>query len=145
MRASPKGAMKLTRVRAGLALLLLYAAVSDARWSYRAVRGWIDSRHEDSISRDGRRYREIRRVLPARGVVGYVGSAQPDSFTTEDFRRFLLAEYALAPLILINDTTPDLIVGNFPPDSVPSGPPLPGLHVVRDFGQGVWLVRKGRR
>ena len=44
-----------------------------------------------------------------------------EQFGTEDFRRFLLTEYALAPLVLINDTTPDLIVGNFHPDSVPSG------------------------
>jgi hypothetical protein len=136
--------MRLTRVGAGVGLLLLYAAASDARWSYRAVRGWADSRHEDQISRDGDRFREIRQVLPAHGVVGYLSGAQPNTFTTEDFRRFLLAEYALAPLILIHDTTPDLIVGNFPPDSVPSALPERGLRLVRDFGKGVWLVRRAR-
>jgi hypothetical protein len=136
--------MRLTRVGAGVCLLLLYAAVSDARWSYRAVRGWAESRHEDGISRDGDRFREIRQVLPAHGVVGYLSGAQPNTFTTEDFRRFLLAEYALAPLILIHDTTPDLIVGNFPPDSVPSALPERGLRLVRDFGNGIWLVRRAR-
>jgi hypothetical protein len=136
--------MRITRVGAGVVLLCLYAAVSDARWSYRAVRGWADSRHEDRISRDGDRFREIRRALPAHGVVGYISGAQPDTFTTEDFRRFLLAEYALAPLILIHDTTPDLIVGNFPPDSVPSALRERGLSLVRDFGDGVWLIRRAQ-
>ena len=46
---------------------------------------------------------------------------------------------------LINDTTPDLIVGNFHPDSVPAAPPAPDLRLIRDFGDGVWLLRKARR
>lgn len=134
--------MRMTRARAGLALLLLYAAVSDARWSYRAVRGWADARQVDPITRDGRRFDKLRDSLPARGVIGYIGSAQPDTFTTEDFRRFLLAEYALAPRILVHDTIPELVIGNFPADSVPALPPTPNLRVVRDFGHGVWLLRK---
>jgi hypothetical protein len=134
--------MRITRAGAGVVLVLLYAAVSDARWTYRAVRGWLDSRHEDAISRYEQRFHELREALPPRGVVGYVSGAQPDSFTTEDFRRFLLTEYALAPLILINDTTPDLIVGNFPADSLPSTLPADRRRIVRDFGGGVWLIRK---
>ena len=76
-------------------------------------------------------------------MIGYVSGAE--QFGTEEFRRFLLTEYALAPLVLINDTTPDLIVGNFHPDSVPSAPPAPDLRLVRDFGDGVWLLRKADR
>jgi hypothetical protein len=51
----------------------------------------------------------------------------------------------LAPLVQINDTVPELIVGNFTPDSAPSAPPAPDLQPVRDFGGGVWLLRKVRR
>lgn len=134
--------MRMTRTRAGLALLLLYAAVSDARWSYRAVRGWVDSRQVDPITRDEHRFDGLRDSLPARGVIGYIGSAQPDTFTTEDFRRFLLAEYALAPRILVHDTVPELVIANFPADSAPALPPAPSLRVVRDVGHGVWLLRK---
>jgi hypothetical protein len=54
-------------------------------------------------------------------------------------------EYALAPLVLINDTVPELIVGNFTPDSAPSAPPEPDLQLVRDFGDGVWMLHKVRR
>jgi hypothetical protein len=78
-------------------------------------------------------------------VIGYVSGTGPEGFTTEDFRRFLLTEYALAPLVLINDTVPELIVGNFTPDSAPSAPPEPDLQLVRDFGDGVWMLHKVRR
>jgi len=134
--------MRVTRAGIGLLLLLLYAVVSDARWIYRAGRGLMDARADDPITSYERRFRELRRALPVGGVIGYVSGAPPGHFTAEDFRRFLLAEYALAPLVLINGTAPDLIVGNFTPDSMPSAPPAPGLQLVRDFGEGVWLLRK---
>jgi hypothetical protein len=137
--------MRVTRAGIGLLLLLLYAGVSDARWIYRAGRGLIDAREEDAITRYEHRFRGLRRALPAQGVIGYISGTGPEGFTTEDFRRFLLTEYALAPLVLINDTVPELIVGNFTPDSAPSAPPAPDLQRVRDFGGGVWLLRKVRR
>ena len=136
--------MRFTRAGLGLLLLLLYTAVSDARWIYRAGRGLIEAR--------GRTTSPGMSSLP-RIEAGASGAGSdrlrhgtgPEGFTTEDFRRFLLTEYALAPLVLINDTVPELIVGNFTPDSVPSAPPAPDLQLVRDFGDGVWLLRKVRR
>jgi hypothetical protein len=44
-----------------------------------------------------------------------------------------------------SSTEPELIVGNFTPDSAPSAPPAPDLQLVRDFGDGEWLLRKVRR
>jgi hypothetical protein len=135
--------MRFTRLRVGLILLLCYAALSDARWAYRAARGVGASRQEDSISRYERRFRGLERTLPARGVIGYTSGGAADSFTTEDFKRFLLTEYALAPRIVVNDTTPDWVVGNFTPDSVPSRPP-PGFEIVQQGEAGVRLLRRTR-
>lgn len=132
----------MTRVRAGLVLLLLYAGVSDARWLYRAVRGGLDARRVDPITRYELRFSALERALPRRGVVGYTSGLPPEEFVSEDFRRFLLTEYALAPLVIVNDTTPQLVIGNFPPDSVPSTLSTDRRRVVRDFGDGVWLIRK---
>ena len=134
---------RVTRRGLGLLLVLAYVTVSDARWIYRAGRGVIEAGQVDSITRYEVRYRALKEALPRRGVIGYVSGAE--EFGSEDFKRFLLTEYALAPLVLINDTTPDLIVGNFHPDSVPSEPPTPDLQLVRDFGDGVWLLRKAGR
>ena len=133
--------MRVSRVQVGVLLLTLYAGVSDARWVYRAVAGIAGREQSDAISRYERRFQGVRSVLPRRGVIGYVGDAQPENYTSEDFKRFILTAYALAPLIVVADTTPDLVVGNFTPDSLPNEPP-PGLRLVRKFDAGVWLLRR---
>ena len=135
--------MAATRSTLGVLLLLTYVAVSDARWVYRAGQGLLDAGKADSITSYERRYRELRQALPHQGVIGYIHGTE--QFGTDEFKRFLLTEYALAPLVLINDTTPELIVGNFHPDSVPAAPPAPNLQLLRDFGDGVWLLRKAHR
>jgi hypothetical protein len=135
----------MTRVRAGLVLLLLYVGVSDARWLYRAVRGALDARRVDPITRYELRFNALKRVLPPRGVVGYASGLPPEEFVSEDFKRFLLTEYALAPLVIVDDTTPELVIGNFDPERIRDVPALPGLETVRDFGDGLRLLRKASR
>jgi hypothetical protein len=135
----------MTRVRAGLVLLLLYAGVSDARWLYRAVRGGLDARRVDPITRYELRFSALKRALPLRGVVGYTSGLPPEEFVSEDFKRFLLTEYALAPLVIVNDTTPQLVIGNFDPERIRAAPALRGLETVRDFGDGLRLLRKASR
>ena len=133
--------MRLSRLSVGLLLLTLYAGVSNARWLYRAASGLTSRGHQDPVTPYEARFSELRTALPARGVVGYVGDVPPERYTSEDFRRFILTAYALAPLVVVHDRLPELVVGNFVPDSVPAVPP-PGLRLVRDFGGGVWLLRR---
>jgi hypothetical protein len=90
----------------------------------------------------------LRSALPARGAVGYLGHPKPTGATPTDsnaaallhFRRYLLAQYSLAPVLLIEGTDHELIVGNFFPGSSPPAPP--GFRLVRDFGDGVVLFRR---
>ena len=56
-----------TRSAVGLLLLLAYAAVSDARWIYRAGQGVLDAGEVDSITSYERRYRELKQALPRAG------------------------------------------------------------------------------
>jgi hypothetical protein len=133
----------MTRAGVGVLLLLAYAAVSDARWIYRAIRGIAAAGQQDPVSRYERRFRGLEPALPARGLIGYTSGSQAEVFTTEDFRRFLLTEYALAPRVVINDTAPEWVVGNFTPDSVPPHPP-PGWRIVREGEPGVWLLRRAK-
>jgi hypothetical protein len=135
----------MTRVRAALVLLLIYAGVSDFRWLYHAVRAGLGARRVDPITRYERRFGALKRILPHRGVVGYTSGLSPEEFGSEDFKRFLLTEYALAPLVIVNDTTPRLVIGNFDPERIRSAPALPGLETVRDFGEGLRLLRKASR
>jgi hypothetical protein len=139
----------MTRSGVALLLILLYAGVSTARWVHRAA-AWPPGSRQDEITVYESRFRLLRSALPAGGVVGYLGHPEPTGATPRDsnaaallhFRRYLLAQYSLAPVLLIESTDHELIVGNFDPDSSPPAPP--GFRLVRDFGDGVVLFRRAR-
>jgi hypothetical protein len=137
----------MTRSGVALLLILLYAGVSTARWVRRAA-AWPAGSAQDEITAYESRFRLLRSALPPRGVVGYLGHPEPTGPTPEDsnaaallhFRRYLLAQYSLAPVLLIESTDHELIVGNFDPESLPPAPR--GFRLVRDFGDGVLLFRR---
>jgi hypothetical protein len=81
-------------------------------------------------------------------VVGYLGRTDPagrtpaerDASSLLDFKRYLLAQYALAPLVLIESTEPDFVIGNLDSGKAPSMPA--GFRIERDFGDGLVLFRR---
>lgn len=80
------------------------------------------------------RFAELKKNLPARGMVGYWGDP---SLTPPAVGAYYLTQYALAPLVVERSLKHSLVVGNFP-DSAP--PPFPtNLRLIRDFGDGVLL------
>ena len=128
----------VTRVRLALLLVLLYAGGTAVRWLQRAAQ-WPERPGSDEITASDRRFALLRPHLPAHGTVGYVGDPPPEGPTAlPHFRRYLLAQYALAPVVVLETGEPELVVGNF--DS--SGTTLPGLELVRDFGDGLQLYRR---
>ena len=137
----------VNRARAGIALVLLYAAASGVAWIRLAATA-PGRAASDEISSYERRFVKLRAALPARGVVGYIGDPDPEGGTPDQreansllhFKRYLLAQYALAPLVLIESTEPEVVVGNFEPGSRPSLPT--GFQIERDFGNGLVLVRR---
>jgi hypothetical protein len=147
MRAVREGSWPHIRARIALLLVLLYAGVSTVRWLHRATE-WPVGPVEDEISLYERRFQDLRAFLPERGMVGYLGHPEPTGATPRDsnaaallhFRRLLLAQYALAPLVLVENTEPEFVLGNFDPGSVP--PPPPGLRIIRDLENGVVLFRR---
>jgi hypothetical protein len=129
-----------------LLLVLVYVGASTVRWLQRGAE-WPARPAKDEISAYEHRFQELRSVLPARGVVGYLGDPEPTQATPDQanaaallhFRRYLLAQYTLAPLLLIESSEPELVIGNFEPGALPPAPP--GLQVVRNYGDGVVLFR----
>jgi hypothetical protein len=136
-----------TRTRIALLLVLLYAGASTVQWLQRAAE-WRAHASQDEISSYERRFAELRAMLPARGVVGYLGHPAPTGATPREanaaallhFRRYLLAQYALAPVLLNESTEPQFVVGNFEPGAALPAPA--GLRVLRDFGDGLILFRR---
>jgi hypothetical protein len=86
------------------------------------------------------RFAEIRRALPSHGVVGYVTDAAPNQATRTT--EFYLTQYALSPVVLVDDPNQKLVVANF--HSVSPDQALLSatrLTPVRNFGNGVFLLR----
>jgi len=98
--------------------------------------GKVEDSSDDVAKRSDLRFAALKAVLPQRGVVGYVGENGTDALGD-----YYLAQYALAPLVVDHSSDHELVVGNFP--SGPGDTPE-GLHLVRDFGDGIELfARKG--
>jgi hypothetical protein len=135
------------RTRIALALVLLYAGASTVRWLQHGSH-WPARAFQDDISANERRFAALRPLLPAHGLVGYLSDPELAGATPRDsnaaalhqFRRYLLAQYALAPALLVKGTEPELVVGNFDPGTTPTAPA--GLRIVRDFGDGLVLLRR---
>ncbi len=131
-----------TRARVWIAvgLVLAYAGASTLRWLDQAA-AWPSRAGQDEISVYQRRMELLRPVLPARGVVGYLGDPAPTAEgALQHFRRYLLAQYSLAPLLVLEGTKAEFLVGNFYPGTTPAPPP--GFRVARDFGDGLMLFER---
>jgi hypothetical protein len=103
-----------TRVKIGLLLIALFASVSQlqalrsARVAYRSLS------RPDEVTLYEVRLREL-----SHGVVGYVSDStgdaeRPDSDQARrSFKRYLLTQDALAPVVVVRSVNADLVVGDF--------------------------------
>ena len=107
--------------------------------SVRLVVGTLSPSDElpDARQRSGERFAKLREVLPARGVVGYIGPPQSSALGY-----YYLTQYALAPVVVDSSTAHPLVIGNFP-NSPPQGVPA-NLTLVRDFGDGLLLFANNK-
>lgn len=138
---------RTTRTRLALLVVFLYVGASTVRWLHGGVQ-WSGRKAPDEISTYEHRFAVLRKALPSHGVVGYLGHPEPTGINPREanaaallhFRRYLLAQYTLAPLLLIESTEPEFVVGNF--DSGVAIPERTGLRLVRDYGDGLVLLRR---
>ena len=125
------------RVRLGLALVFLLPAVP----LFALISIAVESR-PDFASFNASRFAEIRKILPPRGMAGYVSDLSGDRGSGALY----IAQYSLVPVVLAPGTEHEPIVGNFDAaDRVPEIMQKYGLHAVRDFGQGVMLLARDRK
>ncbi len=130
--------------RATICSILLAACclLSSARLVLQAPRPKDLNASAQKIPRQsGLRFAELKKDLPARGVVGYWGDS---SLTPPAVGAYYLTQYALAPLVVDRSLNHPLVIGNFPDASPPPFPP--NLRLIKDFGDGVFLfVAEGAR
>jgi len=100
----------LTRIKLAILLLLAINALFTNLSYVRLTRSLAKPGAQDEVSLNEKRFAELRAALPQRGVIGYI-SDEPDP--NEKIKKYYLAQYALAPLIVVNEIDRPLVIGNF--------------------------------
>lgn len=63
-----------------------------------------------NITQYEKNFMEAKKSLPSSGIIGYV--TDYNNYDYDSLSRIYLAQYALAPLIIIRSSKPSLILGN---------------------------------
>ena len=125
-----------TRVKLGVLLLLVLTALLNNLFFVRLTRSASSPFGQDYVSPADERFAQLKNDLPARGVVGYISD---ETDVNERTKKYYLAQYALAPLIVVNNTDQTLVIGDFnKEESAVSG----NLVLLKRFGNGVVLFRQ---
>lgn len=97
----------------------------------------------DRVTMGESRYEKIKEALPGHGTVGYLSNLKAEDIRFDPgFGEYYLAQYALAPLVVIYSSDQPLVIGNFRGSArvLPAG--AAQLVLVKDFGKGVILFRR---
>lgn len=99
----------------------------------------------DAVMQAEEAWAPVAQQLAARkiaGVVGYWGPVPADRLHGEGppVERFYQAQFALAPVVLEADGLRGWVIVDIRAGE--ERPPPPGYAVVRDFGNGRWLLRR---
>lgn len=100
---------------------------------------------DDEVTLYEKRFEGLGKVLPPHAVVGYVSEIQTWSVLVDAnaVKQYYLTQYALAPVIVVNNPNLELVVANFSnPNSVSELPMTRGFVVLEDFGDGVALLKR---
>ena len=139
------------RGRVGVILAILFALYSNLQMLSTWAQCDLSFVGTDEVTLYEKRFDVVRAMLPANGVVGYVG----DPLKLEDgspngaaLRNWYLAQYALAPVVLSSSQGHRLFVMNTsaPPNPAPLGKggftvqELGFGNKLLDFGNGVKLM-----
>ena len=125
------------RVRAGVLILIVSGLIYAVETCRRAH--VFTSGPADATEYSEGRLSELRKRLPARGVVGYVTDAPDD----EKDRSFYRTQYSLSPIIVERTTETELVVGDFKDRGAASEVASENnLLLLEDFGQGVVLFKQ---
>jgi len=136
-----------TRVKTGLALLIFFALLSNQR----LLTAWakFDLSHvgKDDTTLYQNRFDEIRKMLPAHGMVGYSGGglnyAEYWKSDPTALRNWFLTQYTLAPVVVTLTSNHKLnIINGSAGESKPDSSADEGM-TTRDLGNGMKLFDFG--
>ncbi|HKY63910.1 MAG TPA: hypothetical protein VJR29_10855 [bacterium] len=95
----------------------------------------------DPVAAEEEKFQELRGFLPPDASVGYIGKKHAPG--TDGVRNFRMIQYFLAPVVVFNDTSRELIVTYLAEgEEPPAGLSEQDWTLVRDFGRNVKLYRR---
>ncbi len=135
--------MKLCRshkAKIGILLIILSALMSNLFMSWKEIEQFRNSPKEDDITAYEKRFKNIKTLLPPQGVVGYITDLTDQS--AQWYKEYFLTQYVLSPVIVTNETSRHLVIGNFH-KPINWHRLFSDTHLVllREFGGGVILFR----
>jgi hypothetical protein len=137
---APPTRIRLVRARVAAFLLAAGAVFLSARLLEYSITQRRASPGMDEVSRHEARLAPVRASLPAHGIVGYLSDQRDRA------RALFLAQYVLAPVVLDPSAERDTVVGDFAdPRAGRMLAARRSLEVVRDFGDGLVLLRRRPR
>ncbi len=95
--------------------------------------------HFDIVQYESR-FSQLREDAPHDTVLGYLTDA--DESLTSTQAEYILAQYAMAPAVVARDLKESWVIGNVHTPQPPAFYQVHGLELVRDYGNGVLLLRK---
>jgi hypothetical protein len=123
----------------GAIVLALFSLLCSALLLRRTVSG---REHQNGIELPAfkRRISVVRSQLPSDAIVGYVSDLKPDP-SQKSLLELRMTQYALVPVIVEDNTIHYYVIGNFHRPVSDQTPELRGLAIVKNFGDGVLLLR----
>jgi len=91
----------------------------------------------DGVTRFTARYQPVRSLLPDKGVIGYMTDPAAAADEVNATAEFYLAQYALAPIVVVNSSNQRYVVTNFHVMVTTGSMADQGFKLVREFGNGV--------
>lgn len=88
-----------------------------------------------------KRFKNLTRVLPSNGTVGYVSDCVENVYTINT--RLYIAQYALAPVIIVKSADAQFVVGNFCDSVITPGSNYELIfNSCKDLSKGVALFQR---
>ncbi len=129
------------RGKTTLAVFIFITLLGHIPLLQRAIRIAPQGLGNDRVSHYEKRFEQLSVELAGHAKIGYVTNLPPDSIATDAIavEHFYIAQYALAPSVLVLDTNVAAIVGDFESGEIPSR--LAHLEVSKSYGNGLILFR----
>jgi hypothetical protein len=98
----------------------------------------------DSVTEFTSRFDGLRQMLPSKGNIGYMTDPDTPAEDANALAEFHLAQYALAPVIVVRSDQQRYVVANFHRQVSTGSLKDRGLVLVREFGKGIALFENER-